>query len=183
MKLMRIFLLWSLLLGFAPLAIGQQSKEKDRKERNDSKRDNRWNEDDSDRKNNASGKKDEKEDEAERGGQREDDGDEDDETFEMADSRERGGRAPTARNREKKVMAGDPVETQALAARDAMVQHHGIRKPKDRDDLLSACRKYYRAKELLDAQYANKESEDYRKKAQVLEREYSRELRQVLPVY
>lgn len=183
MKLIRIFLLWSLLLGFAPLVIGQQSKEKDRKERDDSKRDNRWSEDESDRKNNDSDKKDEKDDEDERGGPWEDEGDEDDDAFEMAESRQRGNRAPDWRKRGKDMVAGDLVENQALAARDEMVQHHGIRKPKDRDDLLSACRKYYRAKELLDAQYANKESEDYRKKAQVLEREYSRELRQVLPVY
>jgi hypothetical protein len=183
MKLIRFFLLWSLLLGVAPLAIGQQSKEKDRKERNDSKRDNRWSEDESDRTNNASDQKDKKEEEDQRGGQWKEDGDEDAEAFEMADSRERGSRAPNSRNRAKKVMAGDPVETQALAARDNLAENHGIRKPKDRDDLLSACRKYYRAKELLDAQYPNKDREDYRKKAQVLEREYSRELRQVLPVY
>ncbi len=175
MKLMRIFLIWALLLGCTPLVLGQQTKEIDGKEKADSKRDKRWRDNDPDRKNNSSDTDEEKEDE------REDDDNDDSGTFEMAEAREPGSRAPDARKRGKEMVAGDMVETKALETRDEIAENYGIRKPKDMDELLNACRKYYRAKELLDAQFTNKESEEYRKKAQVLEREYSRELRQVLP--
>lgn len=162
MKLMRIFLILALLLGGTPMLSGQQSDAKDRQERADSRRNSDAN----------SSEKDERQD---------DDALADSDTFEMAESLENGSRAPNAHNRGKDLVATDIVEAKALTARDEMAEHYGIRNPKDLNDLFSACRKYYRAKELLDAQYPNKESEDYRKKAQVLEREYSRELWQVLP--
>ena len=91
------------------------------------------------------------------------------------------GRTPDPRNRSKNMVASDVYEALAVSASEEFAKDFGITDAKDRNQLLRACRKYYRAKELLDAQFADKKSGAYLKKSEVLEREYSKELRRVLP--
>ena len=62
-----------------------------------------------------------------------------------------------------------------------LVETYGISDAKDRKEVRKACLKYFRARALLDAQFGDKTSADYQKRSQVLEREYGKELRKVLP--
>ena len=110
------------------------------------------------------------------------DEDEDDSDYDMAAARKGGNeRTPDPRNRSKNMVASDVYEALAVSASEEFAKDFGITDAKDRNQLLRACRKYYRAKELLDAQFADKKSGAYLKKSEVLEREYSKELRRVLP--
>ena len=164
MKHFRILLIWALWMGSTALALGQQSKpraDKDqdatRQEMKESKRDLELSDAD-------------------------DEDDEDDLEYNLAAAdNTRSGRTPDSRNRSKGMVAADTYEAQAVLASEAFAKDFGITDAKDREELLRACRKYYRAKELLDAQFADKEGGPYLKKAEVLEREYSKELRRVLP--
>lgn len=56
-----------------------------------------------------------------------------------------------------------------------------IRDTQDRKELDKACRKYFRAWALLLRQYPDQASTDYIRRFKVLDREYARELQQVLP--
>lgn len=160
-------LFWALLMGSPSLLLGQQSKsradqDKDarRLEAKESKRDL----------------------EPSQAEEEDDKDDEDDSAYSLtAVSKGGNGRRPDVRNRSKSMVSADANEAEAVDASEAFARDFGITDPKDRDELLKACRKYYRAKELLDAQFTDRNSQTYRKKAEILEREYSRELRRVLP--
>ena len=94
---------------------------------------------------------------------RDDEEDEDDSDDRMAtDSKGYSRRTPDSRNRSKTMVSTDTCEGGAVTASEAFAKDYGITDARDRD-------------ELLDAQFSD------RKKAEVLEREYSKELRQVLP--
>ena len=167
MKHLCHLLFWALLMGSPSLLLGQQSnsragqvKDARRLEGKESKRDlepsQAEGEDDKD--------------------------DEDDSAYSLVAASNGGnGRRPDVRIRSKNMVSTDTNEAEAVNASEAFARDFGITDPKDRDELLKACRKYYRAKELLDAQFTDRNSETYRKKAEILEREYSRELRRVLP--
>lgn len=99
----------------------------------------------------------------------------------LAESEDGSNRAPSSLNRSTDLVATDVIEDQAEYTSNQFAEFFDIVDAKDQDQLLKACRKYFRAKELLDAQFSDKDSELYQKKAEILEREYSRELRQVLP--
>lgn len=164
MKLVRIFLFWALLLGSPCLVLGQQSKDRadkenkaTRQEKKESKRDREPSDSDAD------------------------DDDDDSEYLLSGPNQGGNGRRPDAKNRNKNLLSTDSYEAEAVSASEAFASDYGITDAKERNELLKACRKYYRAKELLDAQFTDRESEPYRKKAEILEREYSKELRRVLP--
>jgi hypothetical protein len=165
MKHFRIFLFWALITGSTSVALGQQSKPGSDREKGSDRREKVQETKKSDSENDPA-----------------DADDEDDSEHRMAALRNGGnGRAPDPRNRSKNMVASDVYEALAVSASEEFAEDFGITDAKDRDELLRACRKYYRAKELLDAQFADKESGPYLKKSEVLEREYSKELRRVLP--
>lgn len=137
MKQLRLFLVWTLFLAHAPMALGQQTVE-----------------------NGDAGESD---------------------PLILAESEDGSNRAPSSLNRSTDLVATDVIEDQAEYTSNQFAEFFDIVDAKDQDQLLKACRKYFRAKELLDAQFSDKDSELYEKKAEILEREYSRELRQVLP--
>ena len=157
-------LFWALLIGSPTLVLGQQSKSRADKGKDAPRQETHV----SDRASNLTGADDEE--------------DNDDSEYRVTAAAQGGnGRRPDARNRSKGMVSADTNEAEAVNASQALASDYGITDPKDRDELLKACRKYYRAKELLDAQFTDRNSETYRKKAEILEREYSRELRRVLP--
>lgn len=102
--------------------------------------------------------------------EREFDRDDDDDTEDdmAADLNRDNGRTPDSRNRSKSMVSTDTCEAGAVIASEAFAKDYGITDARDRD-------------ELLDAQFSDRKSEQYQKKAEVLEREYSKELRRVLP--
>jgi len=159
MKHLRIFLLWALLLGSAPLALGQRSSSKP-----DTKKD---------------------QDKREEIRERDDSEDEEDEGEELFSTRpqhnSQDDRTPDPRNRSKNMASADVGESEAFSASEEIAESFGITDPQDQKELLKACRKYFRAKELLDSEFADKKNGQYLKKHEILEREYSRELSRILP--
>lgn len=161
MKHFRILLIWALWMGSTALVVGQQANPRAEREKDTNRQEKKETQKESDR----------------------DDADDDDDAeYGMAAvSNQENGRRPDSRNRSKAMVSADTYEAEAVTASEAFAKDFGITDARDRDELLKACRKYYRAKELLDAQFTDRKSEQYRKKAEVLEREYSKELRRVLP--
>lgn len=73
------------------------------------------------------------------------------------------------------------VELEALRERDRLAKAYQIRDSKKKQALLKACRKYFKARELLVSEHRGKGRKAFEGREKELQSEYSRELRDILP--
>ena len=75
------------------------------------------------------------------------------------------------------------VDLEALRERDRLAHDFQIRDSEKKKALLKACRKYFKARELLVREHRGKGQKAYEIREKELQAEYSRELQQILPQF